>query len=171
MSMETETERQFIEAFESNADAMFRHAYLRVYSRDRARELVQEAFLRTWKSVAATRERIDNLRAYIYRTLNNLIIDHARKKKSYSLEAMADIGFDVPAAGQTGTKEHPDALRALEYAQALDEPYRTVIIMRYIDDLDPKDIAEILGETPNTVSVRINRGMRKLQRFMCYGKR
>jgi DNA-directed RNA polymerase specialized sigma24 family protein len=38
--------------------------------------------------------------------------------------------------------------------------------MRYVDNLEPKSIAEILGDSENAVSVRLHRGINKLQELM-----
>ena len=44
--------------------------------------------------------------------------------------------------------------------------YREVLIMRYIDGLTPADIAAILGESPNAISVRLHRGIKQLHALM-----
>ena len=50
--MESRHEKEFLEAFESHADALFRHAFFRVSDREKAHDLVQDAFLKTWDYVA-----------------------------------------------------------------------------------------------------------------------
>lgn len=84
-----DTEREFTQAYEEHADALFRHCYFRVSNRERALELTQEAFMKTWDSVAQGKE-INNYRAFLFRVLNNLIIDEYRKKKSTSLDALLE---------------------------------------------------------------------------------
>jgi RNA polymerase sigma factor (sigma-70 family) len=49
---------------------------------------------------------------------------------------------------------------------SLDKKYRDVILMRYVNDYSPKEIAEILGQSENAVSVRINRGLKKVQEMI-----
>ncbi len=43
--------------------------------------------------------------------------------------------------------------------KSLEPIYREVVYLRYVEELTPKEIAEILGETANVISVRINRGV------------
>src|SRR3989344_5109153 len=45
----------------------------------------------------------------------------------------------------------------------LDETYRDIILLRYTEDLPPKEIARITGLSENVVSVRIHRGIEKLK--------
>jgi RNA polymerase sigma-70 factor (ECF subfamily) len=53
--------------------------------------------------------------------------------------------------------------RLEEALKELPDEYRQVIVLRYINELRPQEIASITGETENTVSVRINRGIKKLR--------
>ena len=46
------------------------------------------------------------------------------------------------------------------------EQYQEVLVMRYIDGLTPSDIAEVLREAPNTISVRLHRALKELRRHM-----
>jgi len=49
--------------------------------------------------------------------------------------------------------------------------YREVLVMRYIDDMAPKEIAHILGESENAISVRLHRGIKKVKELMERPKR
>ena len=48
----------------------------------------------------------------------------------------------------------------------LDEKYRDVVLMRYVDELSPKEISEVVGESENNVSVRIHRGLKQLKEIL-----
>lgn len=154
-----------MQAYEAFSDAIFRHCYFRIFNRERAKELMQETFMRTWKELAGGKS-IENLRAFLYRVANNLIIDEARKKKEISLEKMQEEGFDLAGRDRGQAIE---AGEALLLARRLDSKYRNAVLMRYIDDFSPKEIAEIVGESENTVSVRIHRGLKQLKEKLSAG--
>ena len=168
-------QEEFREVFEKHSDELFRHAALRLSNRDRALEVTQECFLRAWEFLERG-EHIRQYRAFLYRTLNNLIIDEYRKKKSVSLDAMledtdtAQIVEGHLLRDETDIMEEAavgyDAKRALEMVQQLPENYRAVIVMRYVDGLTPSEIADCLDESENAVSVRIHRGIRKLRELL-----
>jgi len=171
-----DAEKAFTQAYEEYADALFRHCSFRIASRDRAIELTQEAFMKTWDSVVQGKE-IQNYKAFLFRVLNNLIIDEYRKKKSTSLDALLEKEGVTEGSFedlQTGSLEEEIEkielnVQSEELEEALTklpEPYRSVIVMRYIDELRPQEIAHILNESENAVSVRINRGIKKLQEVM-----
>lgn len=162
----------FAKAYDTYADAIFRHCAYRCFDRERAKELMQETFMKAWDYLSAGND-IDNVQAFLYRTANNLIVDEARrakKRKVVSFEDMQEEGFDIE--GEDGREQGRifDAKAVAEVLHELEEPYRTAIIMRYVDELSPKEIAELLHETANVVSVRLNRGMKMLRTILAqYG--
>lgn len=158
---------QFLASYDRYAEALFRHAVLRVSSHEYAEEIVQDTFLRTWDYMKQG-NAIENMRAFLYRILNNRIIDHYRTKKEVSLESLqeGDEPFDpaderlIPGETRALISE---TLRTLE---KLGQEDRELIIMRYVDDLHPKEIGEVLGITANNVSVKLNRAIKILQTFV-----
>ncbi len=159
-------ERRFLAAYEENSDALFRHCLIRVRDREIARDVVQEAFSRTWLYLSEGKE-VEYLRAFLYRIANNLIVDGARKKKSSSLDKMMeDDGFEAEDESIRPAEEVPQAREALKLLGELDDLYRVVITMRFLDQMSPKEIATALDVSENVVSVRIHRGMEKLRAMM-----
>lgn len=161
-------EEDFAAAYDLYADAIFRHCYFRVHEREKAVDLMQETFMKTWEYLASGK-KVENLRAFLYRTANNLIVDQARRaklRKEDSLEDMREAGFDI--AGDDGRDMGTvlDGRHVVSVMAKIEEPYRSALILRYVDELSPKEIAEVLGEPANVVSVRINRGVKKLRSLL-----
>jgi RNA polymerase sigma-70 factor (ECF subfamily) len=168
-----EKEQAFERAFEAHVDELFRHAYLRLSDRERANEVVQETFLRTWDYVSRGQE-VRDYRAFLYRTLRHLIIDEYRRHKSISLESMLSDESqsieDLMPPDNTNTLEAAtiryDGARVLGKVQELPDIYREVILLRYVEGLSPQEIARYLNESENVVSVRIHRGLKKLKMLL-----
>lgn len=155
-------EQEFTKAYNAYADAIFRHCYFRVFDRELGRELMQETFTRTWDYIRKG-NGIEHMRTFLYRIANNLIIDHVRKKKETSLETLEESGFEPADISAKKLEMQIDARQIIDIIDQLGEEYREVILMRYIDGLKPKEIAELLDEKVNVVSVRITRGMKQLR--------
>lgn len=162
--MKKAVERQFMDAYDAYAEAIYRHCYFRVFSKERAEELVQDTFMKTWEYMGRGNE-IENLRAFLYRVANNAIIDHARKKKEDSLEALManNPGAEPSYAGHHDLEQQAAIDEIYRGMEALPGETRQLLILRYVDDLDPKDIAEILHISANNVSVKINRAVKQLR--------
>ena len=159
--MDGADQNEFIGAYDAFGDAIFRFIYFRVHDREQAKDILQETFVHTWEYTLRGK-RIENIRAFLYRVARNLIIDDSRRKKAFSLDAMQDQGFDPPEDSRERIMRGIEERALLRFLDAIDEQYREVIVMRYVDDLGPKEIAQILGETENAVSVRIHRGIERL---------
>jgi RNA polymerase sigma-70 factor (ECF subfamily) len=158
------TRKQFLEAYDSYGDAIYRHCFYRVFSKPLAEELTQETFMKTWTYLEGGKE-VENLRAFLYRVANNLIIDHSRKKKEERLDALLEKSADIEPSydGRQDLETAELAREVIDQMQFLKDEEREIISMRYIDQLELKEIAEILGITVNNVSVRLNRAMKSLR--------
>jgi RNA polymerase sigma-70 factor (ECF subfamily) len=167
-------QHSFEEAFEAYSDELFRHASIRLSDRERARELTQETFMKVWVYAQKGTADIRELRPFLYRTLRNLIIDEYRKHKATSLEAMAERAQvdveDLMSPDESNTLEaavgRHEGARALGALRELAEPYREAVTMRYVDGLSPQEIAGLIGESENVVSVRVHRGLKKLRALL-----
>jgi RNA polymerase sigma-70 factor, ECF subfamily len=167
-------EPAFTEAFELYHDELFRHAVMRLSDRERALELTQECFLKVWEYAHKEGNEVRQLRPFLYRTLRNLIIDEYRKHKTVSLEAIAESGEreveSLMPSDDSNTLEAAvgrfEGARALAALKKLPDLYREALTLRYVDELNPKEIAEIIGESENVVSVRVHRALKRLQEIL-----
>lgn len=163
-------EKRFLIAFDEYNDALFRHAYLRVSNREKAIDLVHDAFTKVWSYLRDGYE-IDSFRPFLYKVLNNLIIDEYRKKKESSLDALLEIeGVDEGSFDDLSESTVDmlaatiDGQKAFELLKELPDQYREVIIYRFVDQLGPREISELTEESENIISVRIHRGLKLLRK-------
>lgn len=161
--MAMDVQARFLEAYETYADAIFRHCYFRVYREELARDLMQQTFMNAWKYLSDGHE-VENLRALLYTTANHLVIDEVRKTRSMlSLDGLEAQGWEPGHDPRSGLQAQIDRPQILPYLAQLAEEDRDIIVLRYVDDLSPKEIATIIGETANVVSVRLHRAVKKLR--------
>ena len=162
-------EERFLKAFEEYGDALFRHAFLRISDREKAIDVVHDTFTKVWTYVRNGHE-IDQFRPFLYKVLNNLIIDTYRKAKETSLDALLEIdGVDEGSFDELSENTVEslaatiDGRKAFEMIAVLPDTYREVIILTFVDGLRPKEIAALLEESENVVSVRLHRGLKLLR--------
>lgn len=158
-------EKLFMEAYDSHADAIFRHCYFRVFDREKAKELTQETFLKTWRYLGQGKE-IRYMKSFLYKIATNLVIDNSRKKKETSLEVLQAKGFEPGENPLEQMQINIEADKLLDLLKHMAPSQKELLLMRYIDGLKPKEIAEVLNETPNVVSVRIHRANAKLREIV-----
>ncbi len=158
----------FIKAYDLYIDQLYRFVYFKVGSREEAEDLCSAVFLKTWNYILANSLKDEKtLKALLYKIARNLIIDHYRKNSSR--ETVSLDGGD----GIQITDEKQDASRDFEIKAdllvletklpELKDEYREIIIMRFINELSVKEIAEILGKTRGNVRVLIFRAVGALK--------
>lgn len=153
----------FNEAYDQWADGIWRHILFRVYSNSRAEELMQEAFLKFWEYLEKGNQ-IKNPRALLYHIADHLIIDEKRKKQTESLDRMMEEeGFEISVSGDREIEVKATYSQVMEHLKTLSEEEQHIFMLRYVDDLDPHEIAEKKGRTANSVSVAINRIAKKIR--------
>lgn len=169
-------EERFLKAFDEYADVLFRHAVYRLSDRERAIEIAQDTFTKAWGYVRAGHE-VEAYKPFLYKVINNLIIDEYRKRKELSLDALlAEEGVDEGSFAELhgGSIEELafslDADKAHALISTLPHQYREVITLRYVDGLGPKEISELIEESENVVSVRIHRALKLLKEMIVKGE-
>lgn len=155
-------EEQFLETYDKHSDAIFRFCYFKLSDHEKAEEVTQEAFTRTWEYIQKDK-KVENLRAFVYRVAKNIIVDYYRKHKEISLDQLHDQGFDPSLWEHMRWGDMVDGTRIIGIIKRLDEKYREVLLLRYVNNLSVKEIAEIVGERENHISVRLHRGLKQLK--------
>lgn len=155
----------FLKAYEEYADSIFKFCLVKLSHRDQALDAVQEVFARTWEYMCADKD-IGNIKSFLFTTAYHIIVDSYRKKKTQSLDELSEEGFDMADDRGDVPLLSVDSEKVLKAVEKLDANYRDIIIMRYINEMFPKEIAEITGLSENVVSVRIHRGLEKLRTIL-----
>ena len=152
----------FEKLYDSHADAIWRHLYLKLGDRERAKELMHDVFLKTWQYVMLGKT-ITYEKAFLYRIAHNLFVNEIRTdKKTVSLTPLEEAGYEIKDES-VHTEAHALHKELLDHLAMIQPVYRDVLIMRYVDDLPVKEIARILDENETTISMRIARGKEALK--------
>ena len=160
-----EEEKEFLAAYDEHSRSLFRFLTMKIADREVARDLTQETFTRAW-DFRQNGGVIREWKPFLFRTAYNLVVDVYRKKRAVSLDHLVDDqGFAVSddSADEKRTVARAEMSRVRKGIDQLDETYRDIILLRYTEDLPPKEIARITGLSENVVSVRIHRGIEKLK--------
>lgn len=152
--------KKFIKFYRKNLDKIYRFCYVRTNNSELSKDIAQQAFLKTWVYVKTSDEKI-KIRALVYKIARNLIIDWYRKSKEESLDYLVEEGFDL--AFEDNIEESVSLESTLKILKKLSNYDKTLIILRFVDNLKPKEIAEILDKNVNSVSVGIHRAKDRLK--------
>lgn len=158
------------EAVDNHADAVYRLALNQLRSPSDAHDVVQEVFLRLLTSTTTFTSQ-DHLRAWLIRVAINVCHDMQKSAWNRRVDAWdttaAEATHPEPSAEDIALEklyQHP-VWKALE---ALPEDMRLVVQLRYVEEMDDKRIAEVLGVQPATVRTRLHRARARLRDLLLH---
>ncbi len=153
---------------------MYSAAYRLTRNAADAEDLIQETFLRAFRSFHQF-EPGTNLKAWLYRILTNTFINSYRKKQRepqtvsddevedwYLYSKMAEEGME-PSAEAAVLESLPDE-DVQEALSSLPEQFRMAVLLADVEGFSYKEIAEIMGVPIGTVMSRLHRGRKALEK-------
>ncbi|MEM6708772.1 MAG: RNA polymerase sigma factor [Pseudomonadota bacterium] len=147
--------------------SLVRYLTRRVADREEALDIAQEAWIRLLGHDAI--ERLNNPRAYLYQTANNLAIDRARRRdverRYASSEAAGSGDFD---AGPTAEQGHGAAQKLAAVYSTLEQlpsQTRDAFLLHRVRQLPYAAIAEALGVSSSMVEKHIIRALKELRKL------
>jgi RNA polymerase sigma-70 factor, ECF subfamily len=147
------SERAVEELFERHWDDAYRTAYLIAHDRAAAEDIAQEAFLAALRALPRF-DRSRPLRPWLHRIVVNRAIDFSRARRlRQEVDAAAVPEPAAPADRAPGLGELGAALARLS------PEHRAVIVLRYLLEFTPGEIARLLDLPRGTVNSRLRRGL------------
>ncbi len=155
-------DRKQARAFEGfvaeSGDVLLRMAMLLTSDPDTAEDVYQE----TLQRLAMKWSRVDSPRAFCRRVMHNIVIDQARARRRRPPELFTshDSGDPRSADQVTAVELRPALLTALD---SLTMQQRTIVVLRYFEDLSENEVAGLLGVSPGTVKSTASRAVAQLR--------
>ncbi|MBT3690456.1 sigma-70 family RNA polymerase sigma factor [bacterium] len=155
----------FSEAYDMYSEKIYKYFYFRTSSQELTEDLTSQTFLKAWDYLRRD-NNIDHFASFIYRIAHNLLVDHYRKKK--------EIHDDELMARMPDTKQGKDIINEMidrdiskkELLSKIDElnhDDKEILMYRYVDDMDFKEISKITGKTPDALYVKLHRAVKRLK--------
>ena len=149
---------KLVEAFIiENREAHYRLAYSYVKNKETALDIVQDAIVKALNSI----DKLDEmayLKTWFYRIVVKTAIDFIRKHQRISIMEDEILDLHLPKS--------VDQMTDMDLQDAIDQlppTYKTLIILRFFEDLKIDEIAEITGLNVNTTKTRLYRALKILR--------
>jgi len=159
--------RRFNAMVERCRHQVYTLAYYSLGSRDEAEDVTQEVFIRLWEHWQEI-ERSTAM-AWIIRVTRNVCLDlHRKRQTRTSLMAVHGEACLTPeqfeGANPAAEYERKDFRSRVERVLSeMDDPYRTIVVLREIEDYSYAEICTAMDMPLNTVKVYLHRGRRMLR--------
>lgn len=160
---------QLIDRFQ---EAVFRMVYYRTRSHVDAEDLTQDIFVKAYQHISRIRET-DRFRSWLFSIALNRVRDFHRKKRFRGLFKASDNNID-PEFPDMQTRDKPEALDHVLKAEfwqqiglilnKLSGMEREVFILRFMDQLNIREISQTLKKSESTVKTHLYRALAKFKK-------
>lgn len=147
-----------VEYLTENQNRFYRFAFGHVRDKERALDIVQNAVCKALEKYSDIRD-IEKINSWFYKVLLNEVYAYTRKHKSEILVS------DEELPEQTYTEKAFDKDYLLyDKVNSLSDDFKTIIILRFFEELSLSDIATITKTNINTVKTRLYGALKKLKK-------
>ncbi len=148
---------EFADLMRDNQSMVFSIAYHFLHDRAAAEEVAQDAFLQLYRKLPSL-ESDAHAAAWLRKVTCHRCIDYARRRRrNLALDDIPEPASE-PAPGDPVL-----AHRMQRMVASLPPRVRAVVVLRYQEDLEPEEIARVLGWRVNTVKSRLHRSLKMLR--------
>jgi len=156
----------FTQLFAESRQALHRYIRRFVGSSETAKEIVQEAFLRTYRQ----RESVTTLRAFLFSTARNLAANEYRHRRTVERGPVGDLSDSRVKLEceslETGLLRDERNRLIQEAIDRLPPQCRAAFTLRVFHECSYKEVADRLGISAKTVEKHIARGLRETHVFL-----
>ena len=158
--MQQDAKNILIEYIKNNEDKLYRIAYSYVAQRDAALDIVQEAIIKALENIDKLRVK-EYVKTWFYRILINEALMYIKKNKKY-VQMECDIKDELEDLENTSDNN----IEIYQNVQKLDDKLKTVIVLRYFENLKLEEISKITNTNLSTVKSRLYKGLEIIKRNM-----
>ncbi|MHB1161103.1 MAG: RNA polymerase sigma factor [Chloroflexota bacterium] len=154
----------FGKLYDLHLDAVYRYVYYKVSDAAEAEDLTSQIFLRAWEAMPRYQWREIPFSHWLMRLARNAVIDHYRTVKP---RGELDESLVSREPDPQGEYLRGERLKGLEAAiRRLPEEQRAVIVLRFVEEMDYSQVAEVMGKSQGALRVIQHRGLAALRRIL-----
>lgn len=145
---------------------IYRFVYIKTGHREEAEDLTHQVFLNAWKNIENYQHKGFPFSSWLYQIARNQIIDHYRTKKTnISLEAIEEVETDEDSPHKKTEISFEIEMVKMAIPRLPDEQ-QDIIVMRFVEEMTPKEIASALKKPESTIRVLQHRAIKNLQKLL-----
>lgn len=152
--------------YDHYVDTIYRFVFFKVGNQADAEDIVSEVFLKTWQHLQTSKNPVLNIRALLYTISRNKVVDLYRtrsKEKIESLETVAEIASSKDLLKDIESQDEVQKL--ISDIRLLKQEYQEVLLLRFVEELSLKEVAQVVGKKQTNVRVIIHRAVKKLEQL------
>lgn len=156
----------FIEIYDAHFRRIYNYAYFRTMDHNVAEEITSQTFLSALEKIQGFQYRNIPVVVWLYKIASNALTDHYRKQGK-TLELSNDYAnVDSRCEPEQVVMGRSDKEQLIEQLKTLPSLQQQALVLRYIQDLSYKEIAQVMDKTEGSVKQLLHRGLTCLRERM-----
>lgn len=155
----------FTELYDHFFDSIYRYVYFRVVPAE-VDDIVETIFVKSWLNLESYEKRDVNFSAWLFRIAHNAVIDFRRSHRSIDALDYAVPDESEQTAPKSLTEKAMMTKVVRDAVDTLREPYRQVIVLKFLTGLSNAEVAEVLGQREGNVRVLQFRALKELKKIL-----
>ena len=156
----------FGELYDRHVVRVYRHLYYMVGRQPEAEDLTAQTFLKAWEAIERYQVRGAPFVSWLLRIAHNLGVSYLRSKRETSEVHEGIVDDKSRRDPQSALQQTVEEEMVREAILRLREEQRQVIILRFIEDLDYREVAEIIGKSVAAIRVIQHRALNAMRKQM-----
>ncbi len=152
--------------YDMHVNRVYRHVYYRVGNRADAEDLTQQTFLKAWQAIGRYRKTDHPGDKWVMTISHNLIIDFYRTRKSESYLDADFIAHDPAPGPERAAEARFEQQRLRRQILRLHGNEQQVVILRFIEGFEFREIASLLEKKEGNIRVILHRALVKLRHML-----
>jgi len=159
----------FEQVVKQHQKMLYYHIRRMVHEHDDADDVLQNTFLKAWKSLDRFRGDAA-LRTWLYRIATNEALTYLSRKKRRNHTDISDIQDDMrhSASAQAAAPVEGDKIQALlrKAIQTLPDRQKAVFTLRYFDEMKYDEIARVLEVSVGSLKASYHHAAKKIEQYL-----
>src|SRR4051812_679008 len=156
----------FAELYDKHVVRTYRHVYYLVNDAREAEDLAAQTFLKAWEAIDRYKERGAPIVAWLLRISHNLTVSYLRSKRDHGLLDETFVDQKLHRNPEDSLEQSTDEASVRRAILDLREEQRQVIILRFVEEMDYRQVAAMIGKSVPAVRVIQHRALGNLRKIM-----
>ena len=154
----------FGKLYDQHLSKIYRFVFVKVGRKQDAEDITQQVFTSAWQNMKGYEHKWFPFSSWLYRIAGNAVIDYYRTSKaSISIDQVPEEYFSE-ISDEENKIDIAINISTVRVALAkLEQDQQSVLLMKFVDDLTNKEIAEAMGKTEGAIRVIQHRALKQLK--------
>lgn len=146
---------------------IYRFVLLKVSLREEAEDLTHQIFLKAWEKIDQYNFKGYSFGSWLYRIARNTVIDYYRgNTQQISVDSVPEELLVSPISSEENVETKMEWEKLLESITKMKDIEQDVLIMRFVEEMTHKEVAEVIGKSEGAVKVIQHRALKNLKNIV-----